>query len=410
MTGGVGTVGVRIAGATAGLVLAWYAASHSLSRITQANAPEQALGWSMREAAAIRAAERSVENDPARAERYARQALDHAPLSTQALRLLGQLAARSGDMERADALMATALRRTIRNSAAQLWTFRRALERRDFPAFFKAADAILRRRPNDLALLMPTVLQVLGAVPKAQDALVERFRWSPPWRRNFLTVYIAKASPASVEGLLAAMSRAGTPATEAEFNAYLQRLVRDKQVARARDVWVQNLPPDDRAQLGLLYDGGFERMGASSPFVWTIKPGAGITAIVETAPDRSTKALHIEYSGGGSSRRVAEQLLVLPPGRYQLTGEARHQSGLEHDRLTWTMRCEGGAELGRVRHNSAPGQWSPFALSFDVSPDCAAQRLILQTFAGDTLAPISVWYDNLAIAARQEDAGGTTQP
>lgn len=376
-----------------------------LSRVYQSIDPSRALAlWPYNIDAAITLAEKQLELKTADGRReaslLARQVLQSAPLNYKAMRILGLLAAQEQQFDITDAFMAAAIRRSNRDTPSQLWLFRRAVARGDYKAAFRAADAVLRRRTNERQTLFPAMFAILDFAPEARPALAERLVWLPSWRLPFLQTYARSAtSPDLVEALFTAINQTTAPVTDPEFTFYIARLVQAKEYQRAYTAWSARLPTDRMAD-GAIYDGGFDLGDALPPFGWTIRRGAGLLAERARAPQRETRALHIEFGGSGKAQSIAEQLLILPAGNYTFSALSLFFSSQEVDRIGWTLGCEDGPTVMDARdHTPMLGKWGQLQTSFTVpAADCPALRLRLRVVSGDTLAPLSVWYDDLRIA------------
>jgi hypothetical protein len=107
--------------------------------------------------------------------------------------------------------------------------------------------------------------------------------------------------------------------------------------------------------------------------------------------------LRVEYDGYEIDR-VAQQLTFLEPGTYQLSGEARLESGSSSGQLAWRMTCAaGGAEIARMTMTGLNGSWDPWSARLVVPRACPAQWLRLETVAEDRSSPSVVWFDRITL-------------
>ena len=335
----------------------------------------------------------------------ARRTLRTEPLSARAFSRLGQVAALKGDEAGADLMMAAAARRSLRDAPSQSWILARAFERGDDRAAFAAFDVLMRRRSDLFAAFAPAVFGELERRPQAVPALASRLALSPAWRPQFVTTYSRNAeNPQNAYALLQALRAAEAPPTDAELQVYIDRLVKARSYVAAYVAWVQHQAAGDEATRsadGGVHDGGFEGPPAVAPFGWTLRSGDGAAARRGLAADGSGGVLQASAVGGLSRRVVAEQMLVLAPGAYALTGRVWVRSGEPEGRFIWTVRCAGGAELAsRPEADAGRERWTPFAVALEIPSDCPAQVLSLEARPGASLAQAEVDYDQLAVARK----------
>lgn len=395
-----------------GLALTGATAAFGLARLQTSSEASMAF-WPWRAAPHLRLGGTALAaNDGSGAAAQARQALEHAPLSARGFSLLGRAAIIQGDAARADALMAAASRRSLRDAPSQTWIFARALERGDFPAAMTAYDVLMRRRPDLAEHLSPPVFAAADGLDEARSALAKRLALDPVWRSSFLAAYSrASARPGAIHALLSTLRTTEAPPTDAETRVYIDRLLRDRAYVAAYVAWAGHQPGaagDSGAGAGVS-DGGFELDGQLlAPFGWTLMTGDGASAQRVALPDRDGFGLQASVSGGLARRTIAEQMMILPRGEYRLGGRAWLESGDPDGRLVWTVQCEGAPRriLASVEApKGAPSAWTPFETTVVVPDDCPAQRLRLEARPGASLAPVSVVFDDIDIARPAAGAG-----
>lgn len=401
--------------ATVGLIASL---SVGLTEMNLPRRPEQAIRFRGDDGAALsRLAERrlGIGADPrqlAAARVEARAALLRSPLEAGAMRALGSAAAREGRLDDADRFMAAASRRTLRHTRTQLWHVYRGLQLGDAARIALAADTVLRRRPAESDGLFPILLHLVQSEPATGGPVAERLALGPPWRSGFID-WAAEDGPTPLIAyrLLSGLRATDRPPTDREMAAYLRRLIKDDQHQAAYVAWAQHLPRDRRRRFDLVYDGGFDRAPGIAPFDWTT--GSDPALMVEIgAPLGGGQALFVETMGGGAATAV-EQMLVLPPGRYRLTGRSLTETGIEPERLVMQVACirdarTRGVLLGATSPGAESLDWRPIAVDFTVPPQCPAQRLAVLSRPGDTVQPLAVWFDDLAVrhvaSAEEPDA------
>jgi hypothetical protein len=168
------------------------------------------------------------------------------------------------------------------------------------------------------------------------------------------------------------------------------------------------------AALGTPVNPGFEEQAPpSGPFEWNIGRVSGVDAGIRPSPDGQGHALRIEFQGQRSAFRDVRQLLLLPPGGYQLRWRSRFD-GLQAARgLRWTVTCADGTAgvILATEPSTGSSPWRTHAVAFDVPADCPAQWLTLELdarIAAETQAMGAAWFDDVEVVSR--DAGKVDLP
>lgn len=395
---GVMRTGLKGALIVAGLVLAVLIGGD----LAAERFPGTALAVGFRDARALSAGaeadlkEATTPSEIAAVEAQARAALRRAPYDVRALRVLGMAAQRRGDFPEAVRLMELGSSLSLRDSATQVWLFEQGIAQRRYRSAFRNADALLRRTPSASSAIFPAMIRATGD-PAAIGPLVETLSYQPSWRPAFL-VQLGARAPTSDAALqvLVGLSRGKRKPTTEELTTYFARMLADGRHEDSYRAWerIRGVKPGSARSV---YDGEFNGAQGPAPFNWTITGGVGATIEVGDAPERpGDRALRVEYDGY-SSPKLLWQMLVLTPGRYRLEGQSYAPAAQSDDRLVWIVQCtESGATLGRAPLVRSM-DWKPFATTFEVPSDCGAQRLELQTEAGDRRVSIEAWYDKLRI-------------
>lgn len=400
---------VSVAQALALLLLAWIAwrvvtlgiADHLARRD-----PLAALSWRPRHPEAALAAARELAGpagDRARAEELARESLRSYPLLGGGYRILAELAS---EPERAGSLYRVAAARAPRDIRSLAWLSDRALVAGDYRGAMELIDQILRVEPELFGRLFPALTRIAG-VPAARHALAAVLREAPPWRVQFL-VRMARHTPdlAAVGSVVELLREGSIGLAEPELNAWLERLIAERQWSAAYFTWVHQLPAEYRNRIGNVYDGGFERIPTNRGFDWRFERVAGARmdlAAIEGMGGR--QALRVAFEPRRVPFRHVRQLMALPPGKYRLQGRARPQA-LETERgLVWTVACaEGWTELAGSEPFSGTRPWREFAVDFEVpAPGCGAQWLTLRIPAripAEQRIAGTAWFDDMQVARR----------
>ncbi|MFY2763009.1 tetratricopeptide repeat protein [Arenimonas sp. MALMAid1274] len=368
--------------------------------------PDSALAWRAGHPQALLARAEALARDPAQTEaaaELARQALRADPIDGRGYRVLGQLADRAGDTDKAAELFALAVSRTPRDVPTQTWLASHHLRRGDAAAALVHLDSLFRTSPRLSRQLLPALL-AMAAAPQAQPALEESLAARPPWRREVLVSIIQQSPDVDAIFPLIARLRATAPGlAPAEEAAWLDRLMREKRWPQAYLTWVGSLPPDRLKTLGNVFNGGFEFEPSQSGFDWRF--GKVVGALVSREPVEGatgSMALRLRFQDRRVKFDHVRQLLALAPGRYRLSGRFRPEQ-LENERgLVWSVHCApAGPPLGETEGLRGDGPWRDFGADFEVpAQGCGGQQLVLKLPArgpAEERVRGEVWFDDLRI-------------
>ncbi|MEQ1577782.1 MAG: hypothetical protein ABL894_09020 [Hyphomicrobium sp.] len=339
----------------------------------------------------------------------ARGVLQRDPLNARAIRILGEISEAEGNAVQADTLMRTAVRFSLRESAALAWLIDKSFERNDYTAAMSFSDSLMRTRPQTRKAVIAR-LSLAAETRAGNSALKALLATNPPWRANFFALVAQNVTDARTPlDLLLSLQGTDTPPTSADLKNYLDFLVGKKLYGVAYSAWLQFLPPEQLSSAGFVVNGDFERSPSGLPFDWVIKPGAGVTVAVEQHPDRlSEHGLQITLGPGRVTFHPMVQLTTLPPGEYIFS--ARYKGLLNGRRgLLWRIACALKPSAPLAQSASALGKtpaWTPLAFSIIIPQSgCEAQHLKLELdarSASEQLVSGAVWYDDVVI--RRKDA------
>ena len=268
----------RIGALLALLICVWHLIAGGLADLFARSDPERALAWNggqpdaLVRAAALR---REGAADSA-ADATARAALAANPLDGRGYFELGLIAQRQGDLPQAHALMELAARRAPRDPALRDWLMRYALVAHDSAGALQQIDIMLRIDPTSGEHWFPA-LALLANDPDARVNLAQTLRAAPPWRAGFWGELCAvrEANTDAIAVLVDALNAGRTPLQPNERAAWLERLIVDARWSEAYPLWVETLPPGERAHLSNVYDGSFELPAQDGGFGWRIGRVAG---------------------------------------------------------------------------------------------------------------------------------------
>lgn len=318
----------------------------------------------------------------ATATQLARRALLASPIDAKALRVLGIIADREHRDAQAKTLMTLAADRTQRDPVPHLWLFQRYVVAGDWKAAMYEADTLMRKPPRNYDV--PSIVAATAENPAARPALVERMRYRPPWAQS-LVAQLARRSPAAAFDLLLRLYQAGSPPTDGEVGVLMQQMMADGAVMNAYLAWTALLPTSAVERLGDVYDPEFEGLPGAPPFNWSLASSDNAGADLAMGPSGSGSALYVHYSAKQPTP-LAQQILLLTPGRYRLTARMYLEESGRSDELSWTLSCYGGATLAQIGAPDDGLVWrEPSAEVVVPASGCDAQRLVLTGEPGERL-------------------------
>ncbi|MFN3944300.1 MAG: tetratricopeptide repeat protein [Allosphingosinicella sp.] len=398
-----------IAVGAAAFLLLWYVTAATFGAVAQSGRPDLALRYGLDSGAALAAqAERLLPDDPAAdpvpAEALAREALKRDPGLPGAYRVLAVAADRRGDRDTAERLMRHAADLSKRSLHVELWLAERYERSGDFARAVEHYDRAIRADRNFRGTLFERLAERMG-----RDGFVEPLgraiaadlgspRRVPVWGRQFLNRTALESE--DYEGfsrLLDAVQAAGGRAEPDVIRRYVRRLVAAERFGLAAREYERVA---GRASSAGLRDGGFEGVeDPVPPFDWNFGANERYSAEPASAPAGGAgRALRFAF-GSDAPRVLIRQLLVLPPGGYELRGRARMERIARTAPPAWVVTCaSGGAPLGEAGPPAEEGRWTDFAFRFTVpAGGCELQWLSLSLPRGRVDAEAVGFFDELQL-------------
>jgi hypothetical protein len=300
------------------------------------------------------------------------------PLNAQAFRLLGELALTT---EEKRSFMVRAISRSRREPIAVLWLMAEAFERQDYKSVIHMAEVLFRTE----ASLIPEAtgyLAALAELPQGRSALAAVLAQQPVWRKRFL-----EALPRNVQyagtplQLFVSLNEAGSIVSDFELAPYLEVLIRETMVPYAHDIWLQLSPNQQPDAPQLLNNANFVSKPTNRPFDWVVRRGRNSTVeFLQLAGGIDGRAVQFSFDHGRVQFPELSQILVLRPGRYQLSGEFSGSVNATRG-LRWEIRCWKEKMLAQTEMLFGKPQktWEGFTLEVDVPDEdnCRAQTIRL---------------------------------
>jgi hypothetical protein len=254
-------------------------------------------------------------------------------------------------------------------------------------------DYTLRSSEDVRRVVLPELVKTMR-IPEGRRAVAEVLADRPVWREEFIKTAQSQAGTLRPEQARDLLDRVRARRPQADWSLeralYIQSLASAGRVGEARAAWLQTIPQAERLRYRLLTDGEFSgRLGPQS-FGWTLRESdVGRAEIVGSAgPDSH---LDVTYFGGRNVE-LAEQMLALPPGAYQLSFVAKSGDGAKSGNLYWALSCNPeGPDLARLRVVDPQPAYRRYGGEIRVpGSGCSGQRLRLVVEAGDMATGFNV--------------------
>lgn len=234
----------------------------------------------------------------------------------------------------------------------------------------------------------------------------------PSWMRPFLLSSCARGIEPLALAPLLPRGAAGSKPAGAETDCVVGRLRAAGHWDEAYQIWLNTLPRARLADVGFVFNGGFEFPASAMGFDWLPSTAPARQAghevvLVPTAGAAGKRALRVSYNGRRQQGPAIRQYLAAPAGRYELSGLARPDSIKAGRGVHWTLRCVERGEAGRAIAASerfvGSSEWRRFTVDVTIEPRCAGQLLQLEAVGADAGAAFvegTVWFDELVLRRR----------
>ena len=335
-----------------------------------------------------------------------RAALDANPADARALTQYGVESDRAGDAATARRAFASALEIAPIDRAALRTAALLELREGRIADAVKGFDRLVAIYPDTREMVFPLFARGL-AHPEARAALEALAGGRASWMGAFVTFACRDrdVDPMLAAALLGRRAAAGLAPRE-EVGCMTERLRRAGHWQAAYQLWLNSLPRERLADVGFVFNGGFEHAPSGVGFDW-IAEASPVHAVEYPVAGGATgrRALRVSWSGKRVTGPAVRQFLALVPGRYELSGSARLE-GLQSVRgIQWALRCADAAAaapaLGVSARFLGSGDWERFAFAVDVPTRCPGQVLQLEPVGlheGTTYVAGKSWFDDLRLA------------
>jgi len=343
----------------AAAVLGWSAIADALVNITHTRNPKFALRLDAHDPVAlVRHAEVLLAAGDADASAKVTAALRESvraqALNPRAFQLLGFASEGSEASAKIGELMAFSNRLSRRNLPTQLWLIEEAVGRNDVARVLELYDIALRSRPSSEAWLFPVLSGAMDE-PVIRRHFLPYMHSRPPWLQAFLRTAITTTSnPQAIADLV--VEAGGMPQLREyrDFNGQLIGSLASHGDYTGALEFYRRLP---RTDPGVTRTAAMTRSTTDpryAPVTWQIYQLDGIDAtFVATSKEGVQIAAQLDTTYVGP---IAQKLLQLAPGTYDLVADHDAPDATALSLLTWRVKCAGenGAVLV-VRENGLLG-------------------------------------------------------
>lgn len=305
--------------------------------------------------------------------KLADQAIRQDATAVKAIVILASQAQLRGDLGEARRLFGYAKSLSRRNLPTQLWAIEDAVSHEDIGKALRHYDIALRTSRDAASILYP-VLSAALAEPAIRSNLSMTLAKQPTWGPSFIAYILGDGAvdPRHVANLFNYMRSTGTPIAPEASSSLVNRLILRNFV---EDAWQYYAS----LRNGMVRDRSRDTDFLSNPistslFDWVAGNEAGLTVSIQ----RSEQGGAVDFSvATGHGGMLLQQLEVLPPGVYQLSGTGSGVNQPEASLPYWSLSCESGKELGKVPLKSSNHEINSFSGIFTVPDQCPIQKLTL---------------------------------
>jgi hypothetical protein len=243
-------------------------------------------------------------------------------------------------------------------------------------------------RLSSKANLAAPYLAAYAKSPANWPALRAMLRNNPSITAPALTALAS--SPETAPAVVALADPNAKPPDAPWLGALVTTLTAAGKVQEAHSIWVR---ASGAKATELLHDPDFRDASSPPPFNWSL------TSSPVGIAERQSGRLHLVFYGQEDGI-LASQLLLLRPGRYQLSMQVEGNQAHTHS-LSWSIWCDpSDMPIASINLDRAASG----GCAFTVPPNCPVQMLRLSGVATDIAQPV-----DLRIAALRLRRGGAVE-
>lgn len=283
------------------------------------------------------------------------------PTAASSLSLIALHADNNGNTDKARALMRLASELTRRDAASNLWLIEDYAKSGSNSKALEHYDILLRTSTSSIALFLPIMAKNLTDenMLSAFDALLMR---DPPWKNEFWAAVVQDGGVSVNAGKLRTrLHKAGIEMQSNHDGLLLQQIIEEGAMAEGAALYTA--AADAHGLLvtgGLLANANFDAASILTPFDWKIISGEDYGTNINT---ESGELVVSAFSGAEGV--VAQQLIALQPGSYELSAKLGEGSV---PKVTLSIVCGEARGSQSFDENWTVGSEAP--ITFSTSRDC----------------------------------------
>jgi len=320
------------------------------------------------------------------ATRLARQALLDEPLAASALTSLALNAQIAGNTSAARRLFVHSDALSRRELGTRLWLIEDAVSHNDVAGALRNYDIALRTAKAAPDLLFPVLSNAI-ADPAIARPLAVMLVKRPPWGDTFIQYLSDKQdNPVISMTLLQQLKTLDYPVPGVAQASVINALIAKGLFG---DAWRYYASLRSGATRDRSRDPNFvAQLQIPSAFDWTpMSNDAGVSATIQHTDRGGALDFAAPSTVGGIA---AQQIQILPPGRYRLEGVSSDIEQARESRPFWQLSCIDGRELGRVDIPNSAEMQGRFTGELTVTgKNCMAQTLRLVLRASSNVSGVT---------------------
>lgn len=319
--------------------------------------------------------------NPNRAAAIARESLERSPLNSNALHMLALVAETRGKGKKSAQYAALAEKLSRRHVGSQMLLAGQAMQAKRYAVAIEHVDRALRTEPEITPQVFPILANALR-YPDFRKYLSIALRRKAPWRDDFFAY--AAAQPYAQSGTARLMLGLSGLKDSANMRVAIAQLAQGLTASRETELLKRlymHVPP---ASIGLRTrptDATFRDLSlldGAPPVAWGVSEDTTNGALVAAGKRPGTVDVN-GWAEAGYGGVVANKLLWLPAGRWNLLYSGKGNVGGAGARSNWEVRCI-APEADRSLISSVDiftGGSSTKSLGFTVPANCPVVLLEL---------------------------------
>ncbi|CAA6813678.1 MAG: Unknown protein [uncultured Thiotrichaceae bacterium] len=314
---------------------------------------------------------------------FARQAIQVDPTNGRAMSVLITAYDALGELRQAEKALHLATKlwpshAYVRVQSSEFWA-----KRGDMEKTLAEWDILLARHSAFYKDLFP-ILKVFVETEEYQHLLRPYFEGPALWWDRFFIYLTRQDTPIGIitEFYQNRLSEGSVVSLE-ERNAYVNRLIKEKQWSHAFSAWMGGLEKQERQSVSLVTDGDFEALLKPSAFSWSYRSRLNVkTKVVRVRGGQGKYAFKVTFNKRKpvTSSVLSQRLLLEPERSYTVTFKSKME-GLKNDQgIKWIVKCADQTHQVLSESIAVKGRSKWSESSFDVQiPEagCSSQKLEL---------------------------------